>query len=234
MSSGSDLRTSRDSNRDGNFVVPIMDAIGLIRLDQPAWAGSEDGRRKVKMDLEFFKDYARESERGCVLLIGEALNEQLEGLHRAYIDSSCGDNKLAKLLLSWRGPLGTFGLRVQVAYAYGLLSKDTYKDLELLRSIRNGAAHSTMPFSLFNYIKKILSMGAVERVAKVVGGPTREQIQAAKDNLPDAEILKMAFASTGMAIGIEIATKHTEIVRQHICRLKANTQEKVSGAVTGG
>ena len=38
-------------------------------------------------------------------------------------------------------PLGTFSARSRVAYSFGILSKDEYDDIDLIRDIRNKFAH---------------------------------------------------------------------------------------------
>lgn len=52
-----------------------------------------------------------------------------------------------KALFDYNGPLGTFSSQIAVAYGLGLMGKVTRDDMELLRVIRNGAAHSTRAFS---------------------------------------------------------------------------------------
>ena len=46
-----------------------------------------------------------------------------------------------KELLAWTGPLGTFSSRISMAYLLGHIPPWMYRDLELIRGIRNKFAH---------------------------------------------------------------------------------------------
>jgi mannitol operon repressor len=80
-----------------------------------------------------------ESDRGCALVAGEAFNELLASmLARLFVES-----KASGALLNGGGnaPLGTLSARIRACFALGLVSKDEYDDLDLVRRIRNSAAH---------------------------------------------------------------------------------------------
>jgi DNA-binding MltR family transcriptional regulator len=109
--------------------------------------------------IEYFRIYFSESDRGCVLIVAEELDKMLKDLHMAHIEVTSGANSdLRKRLFTFNGSIGHFAARIQVAYAYGLISKQTYEDLERLREIRNDAAHTSQNFSLYNIIDKIVAM----------------------------------------------------------------------------
>jgi DNA-binding MltR family transcriptional regulator len=42
------------------------------------------------------------------------------------------------------GPLSSFSQRIAIAYAFGLIPKQRYRDFELIRKIRNHFAHHPM------------------------------------------------------------------------------------------
>lgn len=52
-----------------------------------------------------------------------------------------------RILFDYNGPLGTFSSQIAIAYALGAMRELTRDDLDLLRIIRNGAAHSAQIFS---------------------------------------------------------------------------------------
>jgi len=52
------------------------------------------------------------------------------------------DTAIAKDLFRASGALGSFGIKIQLAYMLGLITKDTYRDLDILRKIRNDFAHN--------------------------------------------------------------------------------------------
>jgi hypothetical protein len=78
-----------------------------------------------------------ESERGCALLAGESLNELSASiLRRSVLDDSTADE-----LLGNRGEFGAFSSRIRGCFAFGLISKECRDALNIVRGIRNDAAH---------------------------------------------------------------------------------------------
>lgn len=59
------------------------------------------------------------------------------------------------LLLNYPGPLSSFSSKIELAYAFRLISKNLYDSLNALRKIRNDAAHSSSPFSLKEMSEKV-------------------------------------------------------------------------------
>ena len=53
-----------------------------------------------------------------------------------------------KKLSDYTGPLGTFSSKLEMAKAIGLLDKTLYTDINVIRIIRNRAAHGNSDFSL--------------------------------------------------------------------------------------
>jgi hypothetical protein len=52
------------------------------------------------------------------------------------------DAAIEKELFRGSGALGDFGVKIQLAYMLGLIAKETYSDLDILRRIRNDFAHN--------------------------------------------------------------------------------------------
>lgn len=50
--------------------------------------------------------------------------------------------ELLKLIFENRGPLDSFGARIQIGYALGLFSEGVYDDLRAIKEIRNSFAHA--------------------------------------------------------------------------------------------
>jgi DNA-binding MltR family transcriptional regulator len=79
-----------------------------------------------------------ESDRGVVLLgaawIDDALGELMESY---FVDS----RKLASELLRFPGPISNFAARTTLAAALGLITEEERHDIDLVRRIRNDAAH---------------------------------------------------------------------------------------------
>jgi len=79
-----------------------------------------------------------ESDRGCALVAGEALNELLGSmLERLFVEGKAG----RELLDGGNAPLGTFSSRIKACFALGLTTSDEHHDLDAIRKVRNSAAH---------------------------------------------------------------------------------------------
>ncbi len=77
-----------------------------------------------------------ESDRGCVLVGAALVDECLASLLRtAFID------EVADKLLVGDRPVSSFSARCHVARAIGLIDAKEYADLDLVRKVRNEAAH---------------------------------------------------------------------------------------------
>lgn len=81
-----------------------------------------------------------ESDRGCALVAAVVLDEMLGNLLKAYLQDSPAGIVSALLDLP-NAPLGTFSARIKMLRALGVLPSDVFHDLELIREIRNLAAH---------------------------------------------------------------------------------------------
>jgi DNA-binding MltR family transcriptional regulator len=89
-----------------------------------------------------------ESARGAVLLGVAKIDEALAALHTAHIEIIVKDSKdIIKNLLQAYGPLSSLAGKTQIAFAYGLIGIEDYKDLNRIRKIRNLAAHSDGEFT---------------------------------------------------------------------------------------
>lgn len=118
-----------------------------------------------------FRSLCKESDRGCVIIIASILNEFLGHLHDAYIAKSIYPSRenIFKTLCKAYAPLSTFAGRTQLAYAYGLIDVGDCKDLDLIRKLRNEAAHNLYDFSLRDTGAEstIRQLTAVERYRKL-------------------------------------------------------------------
>lgn len=90
----------------------------------------------LSFDLDEYRAAAiNESPRGKVLVIAAMLDEMLAEI----LTQHCiGD---MKDLLDFRGPFGSFGNKISVCYAIGLIDEHTKTALKLIQNIRNDAAH---------------------------------------------------------------------------------------------
>ena len=116
-------------------------------------------------------------DRGLVLALAAFAEDTLGMLLVAYL----GDTKQAKdLIVNFSAPLGSFSTRIKAAFAIGLLHREQYDDLELLREIRNAFAHDWQGVSFErDQIKSFVrSMHAKVLLGLDSGGDERNRVQA--------------------------------------------------------
>lgn len=85
----------------------------------------------------FFDQFAKESDRAAGILGAALLDLQLERLFRNRLHPTTPDS-----VFQYRGPLGDFAARIDLALALGWIDSDAHADLHTVRRIRNDFAHS--------------------------------------------------------------------------------------------
>ncbi len=88
---------------------------------------------------EFLNSFNKESDRGAVLLAASILDEWLLDIIQSYL---INDRVSNELLLGFGAPLGTFSARTKAAYSLGLIEKNEYDEINIIRKIRNEFGHS--------------------------------------------------------------------------------------------
>lgn len=96
-----------------------------------------EGRELQIFVEEFEKELEGQSDRGLVILGAAGLDVVLEGLLTECLN---GEVKREQMF-GPNGPLSEFASRIKMALSLGLISTAEYKELELVRRIRNKAAH---------------------------------------------------------------------------------------------
>jgi DNA-binding MltR family transcriptional regulator len=108
-------------------------------------------KRRQRPTPEEFKQTDKEAEnlhpRSAVIL----LTSQLELFLDDAIFESLARNEddLIARLIDSNGPLSSFSSKILIAYALGVISKDTRGDLDILRNVRNEFAHSPRPIDFY-------------------------------------------------------------------------------------
>jgi len=100
----------------------------------------------------------RESDRGCVLTLTSDIENKLGELIQLWFVRIGGmTNAEQKNVFDYTGPLGTFSAKIYLLKLIGLIDNVIYDDLQLLRKVRNVAAHTSEGFSLSDdKIKKLI------------------------------------------------------------------------------
>jgi hypothetical protein len=90
--------------------------------------------------------YVRGNDRATVVMFGSYVERSLSGvlLHAMRQDLNADARKR---LLEYEGSLGSFSAKIITAYAFKLIGPTCLHDLDLVRLLRNGFAHSRMHFN---------------------------------------------------------------------------------------
>jgi DNA-binding MltR family transcriptional regulator len=101
-----------------------------------------------------YAELTEESDRGCVAVAAACIDEFLEKAIRAKFSLlSEITKKEADSLLSSKAmaPLGSFGTRIRVAYAIGIIDKETRDAIDNIRAMRNDAGHVVNAITFTDY-----------------------------------------------------------------------------------
>lgn len=87
-----------------------------------------------------------ESHRGAIVLAASWLDDQLTQLLKGFLCPPADNARDELLRVS--GALGSFSVKIELAYRLGLLRKDVYRSLHIVRRLRNDFAHLTAKLDL--------------------------------------------------------------------------------------
>lgn len=97
-----------------------------------------DTEPEVEQLGAFLAAFNQESDRGAALVAAAMLDERLEEI----LCSFFVENSAAReLLAGFNAPLGTFSSRASAAFALGLIQENEFKEISLIRKIRNEFGH---------------------------------------------------------------------------------------------
>ena len=93
-------------------------------------------------DLKYFSgflsEFQEETDRGAALVGAALIDERLVCLLKSHL-LECKQTK--ELLGGGNSPLGTFSARANLSYCLGLITELEYKEIEVVRKVRNEFAH---------------------------------------------------------------------------------------------
>jgi len=127
---------------------------------------------------DFTEQFADESDRGAALISATLLEADLRSLIAAFLIED--EDEINRLLGSdeyWDCPLGTFGARIRAAYCLGLISRDEFHDLGIIRRVRNNFAHEldTMSFGDEQIRNRCNSLRIAQRLPTHISSSPRER-----------------------------------------------------------
>jgi DNA-binding MltR family transcriptional regulator len=108
-------------------------------------SGDDDAKHTLENLNRFLSLVGAQDDRGMVLSLSTFIEDTLGRLLMAYF-RDCKATK--ELVEGFSAPLGTFGSRTKAAYAFGLVTEEQYRDMEILRKVRNQFAHNWEGVSL--------------------------------------------------------------------------------------
>ena len=100
----------------------------------------------VSLPPEFWEHLVKNSHATATIMGAASLDDSLKGLIEAKFPNL--SNTLREKLFEGYGALSSFSVRIDVAFAFGIISADIKSDLEALRQMRNAFAHSPESLSL--------------------------------------------------------------------------------------
>lgn len=99
-----------------------------------------------ELNADMIFKLTNESERGAVLIGTSKIEEFLEQFVVKILPKE--SNNYKKKLLEYPGPLSSFSSKIELLYAFRYINEQFYNALNILRRLRNDAAHSYNDFNL--------------------------------------------------------------------------------------
>jgi len=175
---------------------------------------------------ELFEALSRESDRGLILVSASYLDEALERLLRARFSIEHKKSKsMIDPLFNTFGPLSTFSAKIKMSYAIDLIEKWVYRDLEILRKLRNEFAHSIGP-AVFD------SAEVVKLSEKLVGAD--RAVTAMERKKAEVKLTKKAVEKKASKTDSKASMEHVRIIMtvSYICStLHFTTEDLGSNAL---
>jgi DNA-binding MltR family transcriptional regulator len=122
----------------------VLDEFKQVTLNNELGDIYDEFEKPIINFMNFRATLSEETDRGCILMSAALLDHELEEILKSYL---IDDKKVVNNLLSNNGGLGNFSARIDMVYALGLISEKIYKDLHIIRKIRNDFAHIADPIS---------------------------------------------------------------------------------------
>ena len=109
----------------------------------------ESNRNTSKNCKAFYDEFNNESPRGVVIISAVFIDKQLQNLLENHLKQ---DKSVIRNLFNnnINGPLSSLSAKIKTSYVLGLIPKEIYNDLEIIRQIRNKFAHEIFGMSFQN------------------------------------------------------------------------------------
>jgi|KBSSwiStaDraftv2_1062776.scaffolds.fasta_scaffold40801_4 hypothetical protein len=98
----------------------------------------------VRRHWRIIDEIERQTDRGAAIIGAAYLEERLtEAIRSRFVPG----NNIETDLLGFSGAVGTFSAKIDLAFLLGLIGPQAYRDLHLIRRIRNDFAHVMEPLT---------------------------------------------------------------------------------------
>lgn len=148
--------------------------------------------KQSELILSVRKAFDLETDRGVCIMASDLLDNLLKELLNLKL---LGSNNLKKDLFDYSGPLGTFSSRQKLAFSIGLIHRETFDDLEIIRNVRNKFSHSHLHMD-FN----------TEKV--------RNEIKRMVSNIHNVETAEPRNIFTNTVIGVAVAIYGSQLLAE--------------------
>ena len=105
----------------------------------------------AQRELESMQEYQdfktsllTESDRGSVLMAAAFIEDKITKLLKTYM---VHNQTIQKKIFEGNGALATFSSKIDISFLLGLIPKNIYNDLGVLRKLRNDFAHNAKPIT---------------------------------------------------------------------------------------
>jgi hypothetical protein len=124
----------------------------------------------------FMHEYRNEGDRAAAILSVVPVDKFLEALIREYF---VPDDGVVDDLLKDGQPLGSFSTRLKTAFVLGFVAKTEFRDLNIIRKIRNEFAHDPpgLSFASRSVADRCHALGIVDAVFSPPRGPVVEYLK---------------------------------------------------------
>jgi DNA-binding MltR family transcriptional regulator len=94
--------------------------------------------KDLKYFSSFLEEFQRETDRGAALVGAALIDERLEQLlHSHFVECK----QTGEILNGGNAPIGTFSARIKLSFCLGLITELEFKEIEIIRRVRNEFAH---------------------------------------------------------------------------------------------
>lgn len=128
---------SEEAPKEGRPVVLSYNEPGSVRTLRQSYRG----KLNLPTTEQFVKELIGESDRAAVILASSLLDDLLANAIAMKMPFEILASDL-ETIFRQSGPLGSFSARIEIACLFGIIEGDTFRQLTILREMRNACAHS--------------------------------------------------------------------------------------------